>query len=153
MFYEAVFRALQKERVRFRHAGRKDRIPASLADLIRDVEEETEDHDRFTLQMALDYGGKDEVLRAVSSYLKTSGRPDIQTFTEENLRAHLDQPDLPDIDLIVRTSGEVRTSNFFLWQSAYAEWYFSDKFFPDFGTQELAIALTEYNERKRRFGG
>jgi undecaprenyl diphosphate synthase len=135
----------QKERIRFRHAGRRDRIPRSLADLIRKVEKETETHERFTFQIALDYGGKDEVLRAV----KDAGTTDLD---DASIRQHLDQPDLPDIDLIVRTSGEMRTSNFFLWQSAYAEWVFTEKLFPDFQKDDLAAAVTEYERRQRRFG-
>ncbi len=134
-----------EEKTRFLHSGRRDRIPPSLAKLIEEVIEETKDQTEFTLHLAVDYGGKDEILRAMA---KTEG----SKATEESLRAHLDQPDLPDIDLIIRTSGEQRTSNFFLWQSAYAEWEFVDKFFPDFSSQDLAKAVDDFSARARRFG-
>lgn len=136
-----------KQKTRLVHAGRKDRIPASLAQLITEAEEETKDQTGFTLQLALDYGGKDEIVRAIR---RLDAPADV---TEESFRSSLDHPDVPDIDLIVRTSGEIRVSNFFLWQGAYAEWIFTDLFFPDFGPKETLEALDEYNNRTRRFGG
>lgn len=143
---------LQKERsvflennTRFVHSGRKDRIPKSLAALIRDVEDETNAQTDLTLHLAVDYGGMDEVTRAVNALNEEA--------TPESIRAHLDHPELPDIDLIIRTSGECRTSNFFLWQAAYAEWEFLDKFFPDFDTNDLDTCVSKFAERTRRFGG
>jgi undecaprenyl diphosphate synthase len=135
-----------KEKTRFLHSGRLDRIPASLSSLIKEVQRETADQKEFTLNLAVDYGGKDEILRAISK-LKNS-----TNVTEEDLRECLDHPELPDIDLIIRTSGEHRTSNFFLWQSTYAEWIFIDTLFPEFSVQDLADALREFSDRKRRFG-
>ncbi len=149
---------LQKERkgfaaedTRFVHSGRRDRIPPSLAKLIAEVEEETKDYKSFTLHLAVDYGGKDEVVRALKK-IQIEERPSTAAITEEEIRAHLDHPELPDIDLILRSSGEQRTSNFFLWQSTYAEWIFTPKFFPEIGTEDLAEALAEFDRRKRRFG-
>jgi undecaprenyl diphosphate synthase len=137
---------LAKYRTRLLHSGRNDRIPPSLAKLIRDVSEESKQYDDFTLHLAIDYGGKDEVLRAMRRIENPS------TLTDELLRSHLDHPEVPDIDLIVRTSGEKRTSNFFLWQSAYAEWEFVDKFFPDFTVEDLEKAVSDFAARTRRFG-
>lgn len=134
------------ERTRFIHSGREDRLPASLMALIREVEEETKDQTGFTLHLAVDYGGKDEILRAIQKI-------DPKNVTEESLRAAFDHPELPDMDIIIRTSGEYRTSNFFLWQSAYAEWIFSPKLFPDLNTDDLKEAVKEFDSRKRRFGG
>ncbi|HLD64199.1 MAG TPA: polyprenyl diphosphate synthase [Candidatus Peribacteraceae bacterium] len=148
---QAQRKKFMKEGVRLRHAGRKDRLPPALATLITEIEAETAGNERFTLQLAIDYGGKDELVRAINRSL-TSRPPDLKTFSEETLSNFLDQPDLQDIDLVIRTSGENRTSNFFLWQSAYAEWIFSAKNFPDFKTEDLAAAVTEYEERQRRFG-
>ncbi len=143
---------LRKERkgftdqnTRFVHSGRRDRIPPSLAALIAEVEQETQAHDGFTLHLAVDYGGKDEVARAVR-------RMQGAEATEESIRAHLDHPEVPDIDLIVRTSGEQRTSNFFLWQAAYAEWAFLEKFFPDFTAEDLKKEVDALAKRTRRFG-
>lgn len=139
-------RKFQDEQTRLLHSGRKDRIPASLATLLVDIAEETAAYKKFTLHLALDYGGRDEVVRAVQN-IKTG-----KEASEANIRAHLDHAELPDIDIIVRTSGEQRTSNFFLWQSAYAEWFFLEKFFPDLTEKDLDDVLQEFAKRKRRFG-
>ena len=153
MLMKLLERYLRKEReiwtkkdTRLVHSGRKDRIPTSLAKLIADVEEETKDRKGFTLHLAVDYGGKDEVVRAFRKLANSAA------VTEESLRAALDHPELPDIDIILRSSGEHRTSNFFLWQTAYTEWIFTEKLFPDITTEDLAAAVEEYDKRKRRFG-
>ncbi len=137
---------LQKKGIRLLHSGRKDRIPSSFAKLIEKVCAETTHFTDFTLHLAVDYGGKDEVLRA---FEKMNSAPP----TDEDLRRHLDHPELPDLDLIIRTSGEQRTSNFFLWQAAYAEWVFLDTLFPDFTTDDLKEAVDGFAKRSRRFGG
>ncbi len=141
---------LKENGTRFVHSGRRDRIPATLKKMIEETEEETKDENKFTLHLAVDYGGKDEVMRA---FHKAMTHEKKTAMTEEDLRSHLDHPELPDIDLILRSSGEQRTSNFFLWQSAYAEWIFSPKYFPDIGITDLDEAVKEYEKRKRRFGG
>lgn len=143
---------LVKENTRFIHSGRKDRIPASLRQAIQNTEAMTKDCTEFTLHLAVDYGGKDEILRAMEK-ITLKERPFPAAADEDWLRQYLDHPELPDIDLILRSSGEQRTSNFFLWQSTYAEWIFSRKYFPDIGTDDLEAAIQEYEERKRRFGG
>ncbi|OGJ59266.1 di-trans,poly-cis-decaprenylcistransferase [Candidatus Peribacteria bacterium RIFCSPHIGHO2_01_FULL_55_13] len=146
-------RGFMKEKTRFLHSGRRDRIPASLAKLIASVEEETKDQSEFTLHLAVDYGGKDEILRAMHRLSnQESATRNSPAITEESLRQSLDHPELPDIDLIIRTSGEKRTSNFFLWQTAYAEWIFSEKLFPDFTEKDVEAAVTELDQRKRRYG-
>jgi len=135
-----------REKTRFLHSGRTDRIPASLGQALRQTQEATAGQKDFTLHLAVDYGGKDEVIRATE---RLKGAP----VSEENIRSHLDHPELPDIDLVVRTSGEQRTSNFCLWQSTYAEWTFVPKFFPDFTAEDLARAVEDFRSRSRRFGG
>ena len=137
----------QKNQTRLLHSGRKDRIPESLAKLIEEIEQETAQFTKFTLHLALDYGGKDEVIRAINK-LDATG-----SITDESLREKLDHPELPDIDIIIRTSGEQRTSNFFLWQSAYAEWFFTDTLFPDLKTDDIEGIIKEFKTRSRRFGG
>ncbi|MCA9371035.1 MAG: di-trans,poly-cis-decaprenylcistransferase [Candidatus Peregrinibacteria bacterium] len=134
---------------KFIHSGRRDRIPTSLAKLIEEVEEETKDYDGFTLHLAVDYGGKDEILRAA---LKAKSYH-LKAESEDFISPYLDHPELPDIDLIIRTSGEHRTSNFFLFQAAYAEWDFIDMLFPDFGVNELQESVDAFSSRTRRFGG
>lgn len=136
-----------KNETRFVHSGRKDRIPEDLAELIKEMEEETAEYKKHTLHLALDYGGRDEIVRAIK---KLESNNDV---SEETIREHLDHPELPDIDIIVRTSGEQRVSNFFLWQGAYAEWFFLDKFFPDLTTKDLGDIIKKFTSRSRRFGG
>lgn len=136
-----------ENKTRFVHSGRKDRIPASLAKLIADVEEDTKHQTELTLNLAIDYGGKDEILRACESRITNHESPN-----EDFIKPHLDHPELTDIDLIIRTSGEHRTSNFFLWQATYAEWDFIDKFFPDFSTEDLKNSVDQFSQRTRRFG-
>lgn len=138
-------KGFHEKKTRFLHSGRLDRIPSSLAQLIRDVEEDTKNETEFTLHLAVDYGGKDELLRSANKIRQSE-------ITEESLRAAFDQPNLPDIDLVLRTSGEQRTSNFFLWQSTYAEWMFINKLFPEITTKDLEDAVAEFERRGRRFG-
>jgi undecaprenyl diphosphate synthase len=137
-----------EKKIRFVHSGRRDRIPATLKKLIEESEELTKNETSFTLHLAVDYGGKDEIVRAAERLLQGKS-PNV---TEESFRQFLDQPHLPDINIVLRSSGEQRTSNFFLFQSTYAEWIFSPKYFPDIGTADLDAALEEYDRRKRRFG-
>ena len=136
----------QDKQARFVHSGRVDRIPDSLAKLIQEVGQETDQYTKFTLNFALDYGGKDEILRAVNKV------DDPAEITEDSFREHLDHPELPDIDVIVRTSGEQRISNFYLWQGAYAELFFVDKLFPDVTPVDLDRVLDQFKGRSRRFG-
>jgi len=145
---------LQQKGIRLLHSGRKDRIPASLATLIAEVEKETAHFSEFTLHLAVDYGGKDEIARACYRSKQTN-QPTSQPANNDPdpIRPFLDHPELPDLDLIIRTSGEQRTSNFFLWQSTYAEWTFVDKLFPDFSTADLKKAVDDFTKRSRRFGG
>ncbi len=136
-----------EKKTRFIHSGRYDRLPSTLAQLIQDVEQETKDQTEFTLNLAVDYGGKDGLIRAMKKI------SDPKAVTEESFRQLLDHPELPDIDLIIRTSGEQRTSNFFLWESAYAEWVFLQKHFPDLTDKDIEKAVADFASRARRFGG
>ena len=152
-FYEEYLNRERKgfleKKTRFMHSGRLDRIPSSLAALIHDVQEETKTQKEFILNLAVDYGGKDEIIRALNKFIKAN---EANEANEAILARFLDHPDLPDIDLVIRTSGEMRTSNFFLWESTYAEWIFLEKYFPDLSTDDLEQALGEFDARKRRFG-
>jgi len=141
--------AWQREKTRFVHSGRKDRIPKSLAKLLNEVERESRDRTECTIHLAIDYGGKDEVVRAWQRAQKAN---EPNEPNEATIARHLDHPELPDIDIVIRTSGEIRTSNFFLWQAAYAEWIFLEKHFPDFGIDDVKAALAEFDQRQRRFG-
>ena len=137
---------LKKSGIALIRSGRTDRMPKSLKKLLEDVAADPPKEVRLWLHMALDYGGKDEVTRAV----RTLANP--AEATEEAIRAAVDQPALPDMDLVIRTSGEQRTSNFFLFQSAYAEWMFLEKHFPDFTSADIEAGIETLATRKRRFG-
>ena len=112
------------------------------------LEDETAHNERLNLWIAFDYGGRAELLEAARRLVEAGVEP-----TEESLRAHLYAPELPDPDLLIRTSGELRISNFLLWQLAYSELVFLDVLWPDFGSRELEDALAAYAQRRRRFGG
>jgi undecaprenyl diphosphate synthase len=140
---ESELPELHEEGVRVRFVGRRDRISDGLRDRIEWAEELTRDNSARKLFVAFDYGGRDEILAAAEAY-RSGG--------EDAFRAHLFASDMADPELVIRTSGEQRLSNFLLWQSAYSELYFSDKLWPDFDRDELERALAEYASRQRRFG-
>ena len=137
-----------KNKIRFRHIGRRDRIPKKLLDVIESLEDKTKDFDDFHLQIAIDYGGRDEILRTVNKLLANGTR----FVSEEEFMKYLDTQDIPDPDMIIRTSGEYRMSGFMPVQGAYSEFYFTDKHFPDFGPDDLRVAVSSYCERQRRHG-
>jgi undecaprenyl diphosphate synthase len=136
--------------IRIVHSGDLAGLPPEIAREITDVSRETAGFPGLTLNLAINYGGRDEILRAVSRARAAGGQGEI---TETSFRAHLDQPAVPDPDLVIRTGGERRLSNFLLWESAYAELYFSAKLWPDWDRQDLVDALVDYCGRSRRFGG
>lgn len=149
-------------KTRLIHSGRKDRLPQTLVQLLNDVSEETAEDYEFTLNFALDYGGRDEIVRAVQrlavrqpamagSVNGSFGEP-LPNISDEHLRQCFDHPELPDMDLVIRTSGEMRTSGFFIWQTAYAEWHFNNKYFPDLKPEDVDQAIKDYDNRERRFG-
>ncbi|MSS75303.1 di-trans,poly-cis-decaprenylcistransferase [Candidatus Pacearchaeota archaeon] len=134
-------------KIRFVHVGRKDRLPRSLVSGLKHIEGVTSSYTDFTIVLCLDYGGVDEVVRAARSLQKHK-----KTITESSLFGALDTAGLPPVDLVIRTSGEQRTSGFMPLQAAYAELYFSERYFPDFSAKDLSNALVEYGKRQRRFG-
>jgi undecaprenyl diphosphate synthase len=140
----------RQNRIRVAHSGDPSGLPAEVVAEIRQAERDTASFDRFTVNLAINYGGRDEIVRAVRRVLAGAGGAPID---EAAISAAMDHPELPDPDLIVRTSGELRLSNFLLWESAYAELHFSDKYWPDFGPEDLAEAVSVYGQRERRFGG
>lgn len=136
-------------KIRFRHIGRKDRLPKSLLEAFTLLENETKFYTNFNVQLCLDYGGRDELSRAMKRIMQKQPTQIDETTIQQNL----DSADIPDIDLIIRTSGEQRLSGFMPYQSVYAELYFTDMHFPDFNASELKKAISEYALRQRRFGG
>lgn len=147
-------RALFQEGVRVRFIGDRVRLDAKLIALMDELEEMTETNDKVHLTIALNYGGRDEVARATKRLAQdvAEGRLNPADVDEETLPKYLDTYVLPDPDLVIRTSGEARISNFLLWQSAYAEYEFIDTLWPDFRREEFARLLASYGSRERRFG-
>lgn len=151
-----------KEQTRIVHLGRKDRINDSLRRKITQAEEKTVAFTRRYLCIALDYGGRDEIVRGIQRFknddlarlAKPSARQGFGNIDEENFAQFLDTKDLPypNVDLIIRTSGEQRTSGLLPWQATYAEYIFSDKHFPDFTEDDFEACVKEYQKRQRRFG-
>lgn len=141
-----------KDKVKIVHIGRKDRIPDFLLEKVVNAENETRDFDSNILNIALDYGGRNEVLRAFEKAQSLELK--VESLSEDNFNDLLDtagQP-YPNPDLIIRTSGEMRTSGFMIWQAAYAELLFLEKHFPEMDTQDIDDAIAEFNRRQRRFG-
>jgi undecaprenyl diphosphate synthase len=139
---------LVESKIRFRHIGRKDRIPGKLAGMLEDLEDCTKSFTEYNLQLCLDYGGRDEIARAINRIISSG----VRNITEEDLARYLDTHGLPDPDLVIRTSGEKRTSGFMPFQSGYSELYFTNCYFPDFGPNEIRSAVEEFANRKRNFG-
>jgi undecaprenyl diphosphate synthase len=144
--------------IRIRHAGDSTRLPQDIAEELRRACEDTRDFKGLQVILALNYGGRDEIIRAINRALAANRAGPLAAdgktgFTEDLLRSCLDNPDIPDPDLIIRTAGEFRTSNFLLWEGAYAEYYISGKFWPDFAAGDLDAALAHYGTRDRRYGG
>jgi undecaprenyl diphosphate synthase len=140
--------------VRIAWAGRRPRLWRSVIDQLEDAEQHTRDNDRLTLQFCVNYGGRAEIVDAIRAIAREAqdGRLNPAKIDERVVHAHLYEPDLPDVDLFIRTSGEQRTSNFLLWQAAYAELMFVDTPWPDFDRRHLWAACASYAQRNRRFG-
>ncbi len=146
---------LNRKGVRVRWVGRRPRLWRSVIRELEAAEKLTEGNTRMTLAMCVNYGGRAEIVDAVRQIatLAAEGALRPEQITEKSFPQWLDEPDMPDVDLFLRPSGEKRTSNFLLWQSAYAEMVYQDKLFPDFTTTDLFTAVEEYAHRDRRFGG
>ena len=141
---------LHERGVRIRHLGRLDRLAPVLRDAIQSSVELTRDNSLLTLNVAFDYGGRAEILDAVKGVVADGLK--VEDVSEDVFRRYLYSGDMPDPDLIIRTAGEMRLSNFLLWQAAYAEYYVTDKLWPDFDESEIVRALDAYGQRQRRFG-
>lgn len=154
-YVEADLESLAKRGVRVRIVGRRDNLDADLKAIIARAEERTATNDRFHLNIAFNYGGRDEIVRAAQALAQACEDGDLrpEQIDASRLEASLDTAGLPDVDLLIRTSGEQRISNFLLWQAAYAEMVFVDALWPDFSADHLADAIQEFRNRERRYGG
>ncbi len=154
LFEESLIKELpefQKRGIRVLHLGQSERLPSSLQQALTRVVSLTRDNSNKILNLAVNYGGRAEILNAIRR-IAAEGVP-AGKIDEKLIRSYFYNPELPDVDLLVRTSGEFRTSNFLMWQLAYSELYFTNVLWPDFNTNELKKALQAYSQRLRRFGG
>ncbi len=141
---------LHKNGVQLRHIGRLERLDPALQAKVLHAVELTRDNQRLVLNIAWNYGGRDEIVFAIQRLLAAGVTAD--QVDEARVHQYLFTADCPDPDLVIRTSGEMRTSNFLIWQAAYAEWFITPTYWPDFGRDELLAALIDYAQRERRFG-
>ncbi|GHV27685.1 isoprenyl transferase [Spirochaetia bacterium] len=139
--------------IRIRHTGDFAGLPADIGQEIRRAMEDTRDFRGLQVILALNYGGRDEICRAVGRMVKGTAELRGGDITEDAIRRCLDNPDIPDPDLIIRTAGELRTSNFLLWEAAYSEYYISDILWPDWTEANLKAAVEDFQKRERRYGG
>ncbi len=154
-YLRELIRDMDKNRVRFCFFGDLSRLSPQLQEEARIAAEESKKYAGVQVNFCLNYGGRAEIIRAAQAFAKdcADGRRDPAELTEENFNDYLYSAGVPDPELVIRPGGELRTSNFLLWQSAYAEYYFTDVLWPDFGPKELEKAIAAYNGRNRRFGG
>jgi undecaprenyl diphosphate synthase len=144
----------QENNIRILYSGDIAGLPKNVQAELHRVTEETSDLDGLYANLAVNYGGRNEIVRAVKRWLGTAnGSATAESFDESAIKQYLDRPDFPDPDLIIRTGGERRISNFLLWECAYAEFYFSPVLWPDWGAEEVQAALEDFQSRKRNFGG
>ncbi len=153
LFHQAFtneFLELRKEGVRIIHLGQREGIPQDLLDEIDEAVEQSKTNDRLVLSVGLNYGSRNEIMHAVRRMIADGVKP--EDVTEKSISDYLFTAGTPDPDLVIRTSGEQRLSNFLLWQTAYSEWEFPETLWPDFNREELLKAIYEYSKRDRRFG-
>ena len=148
-YLKLKLKELNQENARIRFAGDISALSEDIQEILLDSEQKTRNNDSMQLVVCLNYGGRQEILDAVN---KMIGDRVSLPVTEDVFRQYLYLPDLPDPDLIIRTSGEFRLSNFWLWQGSYSEFYFTDKYWPDFGKPDLEMAIADYYRRERRYG-
>lgn len=154
-YMKTCLKTAEKNRMRVRVLGDKTALDDDIRSRIAELEEATKNNDGLNFQIALNYGSRDEMVRAMKKMCMDvkKGKLEAEQIDEKLFETYLDTHDIPDPDLMIRTSGEQRLSNYLLWQLAYSEFYFTDVLWPDFTKEDLAEAIAYYNGRDRRFGG
>ena len=154
-YMKTCLNTAKKNRMKVRVIGDKTGLDPDIQTRIRELEEASKDNDGLNFTIAINYGSRDEMVRAMRKMAadRDAGKLGMEDITEETFSSYLDTAEIPDPDLLIRTSGEERLSNFLLWQLAYTEFYFADVHWPDFTKEELAKAIEAYNRRDRRYGG
>lgn len=154
-YLREALRDMEKNHVRFRFFGDLGRLSPKLRRLCLDAQERSNDYHEVQVNFCLNYGGRDEIIRGIKAYARDvqAGKADIAALTEEQFAGYLDSAGVPDPELVIRPSGELRTSNFLPWQTVYSEFVFMNVLWPDFSPEDLDEAISEYHRRNRRFGG
>jgi len=154
-YLDKKYQKLQKNNIRLNAIGKLEELPGKVKLRLSDVMEKTRQNNGMVLTLALNYGGRQEIVEAVKKLLSESEKEKISIgdINEELFEKFLFTRDLPDVDLVIRTSGERRISNFLLWQISYSEIYITDRLWPDFSKKDLEIAILDYRSRERRYGG
>ena len=154
-YMKTCLKTAEKNRMKIRVLGDKTALDQDIQERIAELEEATKNNDGLNFQIALNYGSRDEMIRAMKNMCKDckNGLLELEQIDENLFASYLDTHDIPDPDLMIRTSGEQRLSNYLLWQMAYSEFYFTDVLWPDFTKEELVKAIEYYNGRDRRYGG
>jgi len=142
----------RENEIRVRHTGNLEGLPEDVQKEIKNSVMNTKDYNAITVNLAINYGGRDEIIRAVKRMTEDNSRQSI-TIDEDIFSSYLDNNDMPDPDLIIRSAGDQRSSNFLLWESAYSEYYYSQKLWPDFSEKDLHLAVNSFGDRHRKFGG
>jgi len=150
-YLRAEFEFSKKNKLRVRHAGDMAGLPPDIQKELADSIANTADFEGMQVILAINYGGRDEIIRAFRRAVNAG--EDLSMIGEKNISDYLDNPDIPDPDLIIRSAGEYRTSNFLLWQAAYSEIYISQKLWPDWDKEDLETAVADFQKRDRRYGG
>ncbi|MBI5195747.1 MAG: isoprenyl transferase [Nitrospirae bacterium] len=150
LYLKSEMRKFAKDNVVFRAIGDLEKFPVTIQKMLKEFEKITAKNTGLMLTGALSYSGREEIMKAVKKMLETGIGP--EEINEKSIENYLYTAGIPDPDLIIRTSGEMRLSNFLLWQAAYSEFYFTETLWPDFGKKEFLSAVMEYNKRERRFG-
>ena len=154
-YLQEALRDMEKNHVRFRFFGDLSRLSPELRKLCLDAESRSSDYHEVQVNFCLNYGGRDEIIRGIKAYAREvqAGKVDIDNLTEDQFSRYLDSAGVPDPELVIRPSGELRTSNFLPWQTVYSEFVFMNVLWPDFSPEDLDAAISEYHRRNRRFGG
>lgn len=154
-YLKEALRDMEKNHVRFCFFGDLSRLSPELRKLCLDAQERSSEYHEVQVNFCLNYGGRDEIIRGIKAYAQDvkDGKADIDALTEELFSTYLDSDGVPDPELVIRPSGELRTSNFLPWQTVYSEFVFMNVLWPDFSPDDLDAAIAEYHRRNRRFGG
>ena len=151
-FFKSYIKELMENNIKVTMIGEFDRIPLEAKTIFKNAIEQTKNNTGMVLNFAMNYGGRDEIIHACKRYAQDYAKGIVNDLNEESFKSYLMTKDFPDVDLLIRTSNEIRLSNFLLYEVAYSEFVFINRYWPDFSSKDLDYCINEYNKRNRRFG-